>query len=220
MSKTKKTTKKAAAATKAAPAEAAATVKVAAATTKKAAAATAEPKGKAPAKPTQGKAGRPQGSVYHPKNEFLLEALEMLKMKRNGYSVAEVAEHFGVEYQVASQRIAIAQAPVAVHRAIDEGRIAPTTCLRFIRKSKTAAEIVQDMEAYLADLEAGRGILGEDDTKLTIKRKLQSVQGQFQALLESKEVKGARAKNVAALIDLMISSPNPEAILQAARQLA
>jgi hypothetical protein len=222
MSKTKETTKKAVA-TKGATAEAAAPAKKAAATPAKAATATAETPAKSNKKaaaPVQGKSGRPQGSVYKPKNEVVLEGLEMLQMTRNGYTMGETAEHFGVEYQVAAQRVALAQAPVAVHRAIDEGRIAPTTCLKFIRKSKTAAQIVEDMEAYLFDMEAGHEILGEDGVKLTIKRKLGSVQEQFSALLQSKEVKGARAKNVAALLELIINSPNPQAILQAARELA
>ena len=214
MSKTKETTKKAAA-TKGATAEAAATKK-AAATTKKAAAATAE----TPAAGQTKQAGRPQGSVYRPKNEVVREGLEMQTMRRNGYSVNEVAEHFEVQPQVVAQRLALAGAPVAVHRAIDEGRIAPTTCLKFIRKSKTSAQIVEEMEAYLAEVEAGQSILGEDDVKMTIKRKLANVQAEFAQLLESKEVKGTRAKNVATLIELMISSHNPQAILQAARELA
>lgn len=195
------------------PKSAATTKEVAApAATKKAATIKAE----APAKGQ----GRPQGSVYKPKHELLREGAEMLLMKRNGYTIQEVADHFEVEYQVANQRIALAEAPVAVHRAIDEGRIAPTTCLTFIRKSKKAAQIVEEMEAHIAEVEAGRSILGEDRSKLTIKSKLLNLRGEFEKVMKSKEVKGARANSVVALIDLLLESHNPEEIFTKARQLA
>lgn len=152
-------------------------------------------------------------------DEFLAMGDKFIKLNEK-MTMGAIAEKFNMEASAVFQRISVARAPEAVRALILNGAVTPTSVIPALGKKKTDAQILREVKAMAKARREGKALLDEGQSKVTLKRRLESAREQIDALVASKELKGTRAKTIAAFMEALLSERSVTSIVESAKSLA
>jgi hypothetical protein len=152
-------------------------------------------------------------------DEFLAMGDKFIKLNAK-MTMGAIAEKFDMEVSAVFQRISVARAPEAVRAMILNGAVTPTSVIPALNKKKSDAQIVREVKAMAKIRREGKALLDEGQSKVTLKRRLESAREQIDALVASKELKGTRAKTIAAFMEALLSERSVTSIVESAKSLA